>query len=71
MAKIPYPTRLEPQLLDSIKVCAKQQNRSVNNMIEVLLEYGVQYFNEISTDKKLIVRNSIENQVVNNTKTLV
>jgi len=60
MAKIQYPTRLDPELLESIREQAKIQNRSVNNMIEVLLGYGLQYVSESPAENRSIVGNNLK-----------
>ena len=52
MAKQPYQLRLEPELLETIRELAKKEKRSVNNMIEVLLSYGLEYVN-IREENKL------------------
>lgn len=46
MAKIPYQMRIEPELLEELKLKAKKEKRSVNNMAEVLIEYGLEVFNQ-------------------------
>lgn len=43
MAKLPYQIRIKPDQLKVIKERAVQEKRSVNNMIEVLLENGLKY----------------------------
>jgi len=65
MAKIPYPTRLDPELLDAIKYQAKIRKRSVNGMIEILCEYGLQYLSYAVVEPMPILRNSnIESKTV-------
>jgi len=60
MAKIQYPTRLDPELLESIREQAKIQNRSVNNMIEVLLGYGLQYVSESPTENRVTIGSNLK-----------
>ena len=66
MAKVPYPTRLEPELLEAIKYQAKIQKRSVNSMIEILCEYGLKYLSEAKIEPLPILRGSnVEKKAVN------
>jgi len=71
MAKIPYPTRLDPQLLDDIKEQARTRKRSVNNMIEVLLQYGMQYLAENTVEPEITINtNRIESKLVTESNAL-
>jgi hypothetical protein len=66
MAKIPYPTRLDPELLEIIKHQAKIRNRSINNMIEELLKYGILYLSETAIEPIPIIQgNKVETNTVN------
>lgn len=66
MAKIPYPTRLDPDLLEAIKQQAKIQKRSVNSMIEILCEYGLQYFSNTTQEQLPFLRSdNLERKVAN------
>ena len=56
MSKIPYSLRLEPELLQKIKDQSKIRRRNINNMFEVLLEYGILYLNEHSIEPEIEIR---------------
>lgn len=43
MAKLPYQIRIHQDQLKQIKEKALREKRSVNSMIEILLEHGLQY----------------------------
>ena len=60
MPKVPYPTRLDPELLESVREQAKIQKRSVNNMIEVLLEIGLQYASGTPIENGAMVENKLK-----------
>ncbi len=66
MAKVPYPTRLDPELLEIIKEQARIRKRSVNGMIEILLEFGLKYLSEAAIEPMPILRkNTMESKTVN------
>jgi hypothetical protein len=66
MAKIPYSTRLDPELLDAIRQQAKIRKRTVNSMIGVLCEYGLQYLSDAVVEPIPMIRNNnIESNAVN------
>lgn len=43
MVKTPYQIRISQDLLEKIRNQAQAEQRSINNMIEVLLNYGLIY----------------------------
>lgn len=44
--KIPFTLRLPEEVLDELRVIAKKENRSVNNLIEYFIKLGIDKFKE-------------------------
>lgn len=48
MAKTPFSLKLEPELLEEVRLQAKQEHRSVSNLIEIAI---IKYLEEIKQQK--------------------
>lgn len=50
--KTPFPLRIEPKILETIRYCADAELRSVNSQIEVLLREALRARGLLKNEKK-------------------
>lgn len=58
--KKPLAIRIDPEVLEAARVCARQDNRTLTNLIETLLRQRIAASRASQTDADLLAADAVE-----------